>query len=898
MSDHDILPEGLKPVHYDLRIFNIDTEKSTFSGTVSIEYTISKTTSAVYLNARDLTIDDAKVAVTSLKTETNIEVTDISYDKTTEVVTLALAAPIDETASKAVVTINYSAVLQSNMAGFYRSKYKDATTGEDAIMLSTQFEATDARRAFPCADEPSLKATFDFSIVVPEHWTALSNMPVVSSEAPGSGKKCPEDGSKTKIVTFDRTPLMSTYILAWACGDFEYIETFTKNSYKGKKHPVRVYTTRGLTDQARLALEVAAKLIDMYSEVFDIEYPLPKTDLLAVHEFSHGAMENWGLITFRTTAVLFDEKTSDMAYKSRVVYVVSHELAHAYFGNLTTFSWWSYLWLAESFATLIGIWMTDKLYPDWKMFSGFVTDSLQPALQLDSLRQSHPIEVPVKSALDIDQVFDHISYLKGGSVLRMLSSQLGEETFLKGVSNYLKEHSYANASSVDLWNALAGVAKIDVAGIMGTWTEKIGFPVISVSVDKKTGDVTLKQNRFLRGGDVKAQENETLWWIPLSISSGPKATDVVLKTASGESLPSVFDTKEVTIPGLAKDNEFFIFNKDQVNFYRVNYSAEQLQHYAQNIDKLSLEDRVGVVADAASCATAGVGSVGSLLSLVRALKGDSNYEVWKEIIARVGAIRSVWFEQDEKVQDGLAAFTRDILESNLKALGWEFPAGEGYREGRLRTAIISAAVKANVPSVIAEAKAKYQKWAAGDKDAIPPSLRLAVFTAVLNNTSGKELTDAYDTIFSQVENPSTVDSAEIALTALGSVTEPELIKRSVSYLLSEKVPSQNSHFIGGALGENPKARWVALDFVQNNWDAIYKRFSSNIIVLDRLIRVMASHFSSDKAYNQITDFFKDKNVHGFDRSLGQALDTIKANTQWVERDAGEVKQWLAENNYL
>lgn len=192
----------------------------------------------------------------------------------------------------------------------------------------------------------------------------------------------------------------------------------------------------------------------MYSEVFDIEYPLPKTDLLAVHEFSHGAMENWGLITFRTTAVLFDEKTSDMSYKSRVVYVVAHELAHAYFGDLTSFAWWSSLWLAESFATLIGIYMTDKLYPDWKMFSSFVTDSFQTALQLDSLRQSHPIEVPVKSALDIDQLFDHISYLKGGSVLRMLSLQLGEKTFLKGVSNYLKKHSYGNANSVDLWNAL------------------------------------------------------------------------------------------------------------------------------------------------------------------------------------------------------------------------------------------------------------------------------------------------------------------------------------------------------------------------------------------------------------------------------------------------------------
>lgn len=898
MTERDILPEGLKPVNYKIKIYDIDTEKLTFAGTVVIEYSVQKTCSAVYLNARDIVINKASVAVTSTKTETTVDVTDISYEKASEVYTLSLATPIDAAATKVLVTVNYSAIIQTNMAGFYRSCYKDAVTGKDQFMLSTQFEATDARRAFPCADEPSLKATFDISVVVPEQWTALSNMPIVSSETPGSGKKSGEDGTNTKIVTFDRTPIMSTYIVAWACGDFEYIESFTQRSYKGKKHPVRVYTTKGLSGQAHLALDAATKLIDMYSEVFDIEYPLPKTDLLAVHEFSHGAMENWGLITFRTTAVLFDEKTSDMSYKSRVVYVVAHELAHAYFGDLTSFAWWSSLWLAESFATLIGIYMTDKLYPDWKMFSSFVTDSFQTALQLDSLRQSHPIEVPVKSALDIDQLFDHISYLKGGSVLRMLSLQLGEKTFLKGVSNYLKKHSYGNANSVDLWNALSEVSGIDVASIMGTWTEKIGFPMLSISTDEQSGDVTLTQNRFLRGGDVKTEENETIWWAPLSISSGPQASDIIVETASGQPLPSVLDKKQVVIPGLAKDNKFFILNKNQANFYRVNYSSEQLERFAQNIDKLSLEDRIGVVADATSCATAGFGSIGSVLSLIDALKEDSSYELWSEISGRLGSIRSIWFEQDEKIQEGLAAFTRHVLEQNVKKLGWESVANEEYREVRLRTVLISAAVKANCPTVIAEATARYDKWAAGDSSAIHPSLRVAVFSAALKSASGAELVAVYDKIFDQVQNPSTVDSAEIALTALGSVMDAKLIDRSLSYILSEEVPSQNSHFIAGALANNPASRWATLQYLESNWDAIRARFSSNMVVLDRLVKLITVPFASKKAHVEIEEFFKDKDVHGFDRSLGQALDTIKTNYEWIERDAETVKQWLTENKFM
>lgn len=378
----------------------------------------------------------------TLKTNHHLgqKTTDISYDEKSQRVTLAFPEEIS-TSSDAVLSIRYAGTMNNNMAGFYRSKYKPTVTpaksvpmdGEHHVMFSTQFESSDARRALPCFDEPNLKATFDVSIQIPEDQTALSNMPE---------KEIKQGKAGLKTVVFERTPVMSTYLLAWAFGDFDFVEGFTQRKYQGKQLPCRVYTTRGLKEQGRFALDNCHQVVDYFSEIFNIDYPLPKMDLLAVHEFSCGAMENWGLVTYRTTALLFDEKQSDAKYKNRVAYVVAHELAHQWFGNLVTMDWWSELWLNEGFATWVGWLAVDHLYPDHGVWSQFVTEAVQTAQNLDSLRASHPIEVPVRDALEVEQIFDAISYLKGSSVIRMLSGHLGVETFLEGVSTYLKKHAY------------------------------------------------------------------------------------------------------------------------------------------------------------------------------------------------------------------------------------------------------------------------------------------------------------------------------------------------------------------------------------------------------------------------------------------------------------------------
>ncbi|KAK5280490.1 hypothetical protein LTR40_006276 [Exophiala xenobiotica] len=462
-GDRDILPDIIKPVNYDLSLFNLEFGGTwSYDGLLKIASKVKQATNELVINTNELDIKGAEVlgqdggaAVTSMA--------DVSYDKVNERATIKFSGDIP--AGDAVIAIKYQGTMNSAMAGFYRSKYKPAATpssgtptdGEFHYMFSTQFEACDARRAFPCFDEPNLKASFEFAIEIPENLTAISNMP---EKAVSKGSK---DGLKK--VSFEKTPAMSTYLAAWAVGDFEYVEDFTARKYNGKNIPVRVYTTRGLKEQGRFALEHAHKTLDYFSDVFGIEYPLPKSDLLAVHEFAMGAMENWGLVTYRTTAVLFDEEKSDARFKNRVAYVVAHELAHQWFGNLVTMDWWNELWLNEGFATWVGWLAVDHLHPEWDVWSQFVAEAVQTALELDSLRASHPIEVPVRNALEVDQIFDHISYLKGSSVIRMLSNHLGQEVFLKGVGDYLKVHAYGNARTNDLWAALSAASGQDNADL-------------------------------------------------------------------------------------------------------------------------------------------------------------------------------------------------------------------------------------------------------------------------------------------------------------------------------------------------------------------------------------------------------------------------------------------------
>ena len=637
-----------------------------------IDGELVKPTKEIVLNVLELKLLNSKITVG----EQSWESTSFSEDTKSQRATISFPEelPVSKSAS---VTIEFTGELNHDMAGFYRSQYKPAAPAAASVprdeefhyMLSTQFEACDARRAFPCYDEPNLKATFDFAIEIPDDQVALSNMPVKETKPSGPNKK---------LVAFERSPVMSTYLLAWAVGDFEYVEAFTDRKYNGKEIPVRVYTTRGLKEQGRWALEHAPKIIDYFSEQFEIDYPLPKSDILAVHEFTHGAMENWGLVTYRMTAILFDEKLSEARFRNRIAYVVAHELAHQWFGNLVTMDWWDELWLNEGFATWAGWLATDHLHPDWEVWPQFINEGMDQAFLLDSVRASHPIQVTVRDGLDVNQIFDKISYLKGCSMIRMLASNLGIKTFLKGIAIYLKKHQYSNAKTQALWESLSEASGRDVAAMMAPWIEKIGFPVVTVTEGKQ--EISLKQSRFLSTGDVKPEDDQTTWWVPLALKG---------KTGSQGVESLALTTKESTITGVNED--FYLLNSGATGFYRVNYPESRLKFLGTQLDYLTTEDKIFIIGSAADLAFSGYGTTGALLSFVKGMKNETHYRVLSQALDAVNTLKSV-FGEDEQVKKGLEKFTLELIESALKQVGWEAKEGENYNIPLLRKRLLITAV--------------------------------------------------------------------------------------------------------------------------------------------------------------------------------------------------------------
>ncbi|KAK1760223.1 mitochondrial aminopeptidase 2 [Echria macrotheca] len=887
MADRDILPDNFKPVHYDLVIRDLDFPTWSYKGTVRIDGHIVKPTSSIVLNTLELKLVDAKVVISQNKSDQSWDATGFDEDKNSQRSTIKFPAELPES-QKASLTINFTGELNHDMAGFYRSQYKPAAPPAASVphddefhyMLSTQFESCDARRAFPCFDEPNLKATFDLALEIPDDQVALSNMPVKDTQSVASGKK---------LVSFERSPVMSTYLLAWAVGDFEYVEAFTDRHYNGKKIPVRVYTTRGLKEQGRWALQHAPKIIDYFTEQFEIEYPLPKSDILAVHEFTHGAMENWGLVTYRMTAILFDEELSDSRFRNRIAYVVAHELAHQWFGNLVTMDWWDELWLNEGFATWAGWLATDHLHPEWEVWPQFVNEGMDQAFALDAIRASHPIQVAVRDALDVNQIFDKISYLKGCSVIRMLASNLGIKTFLKGIAIYLKKNAYGNAKTTALWDALSEASGIDVDTIMRPWIEKIGFPVLTVAEGQ--GEISLKQSRFLLTGDVKPEDDETIWWVPLALQG---------KTGSEGVQSLAVTTKESTINGI--NNDFYLLNTGATGFYRVNYPESRLKTLGTQLDRLKAEDKIFIAGNAADLAFSGYGTTAALLSFIQGMKNETHYRVVSQALDSIATVKSV-FGEDEQVKKGLEKFTLELIDKALKELGWDAQPGDDFNRNLLRRRLLVTAIANGHEEVIKEG---YARWKALQEDPVKNSLvadlRLPVYRAALRTDAASVVPALKKEWFT---TPA-VDGKDVCLSALGHVTDPDIIRDVLipfNYSISPPAPASDSvppadmHYLGGLFAGNRVARPLHWAHIRDNWDQVQAKLGGNPIVLDRLISVSLPKFNDLEALADIEKFFAGVSTKGFDRTLETVKDKIRGRAAYKKRDAEGVKAWLVSNGY-
>lgn len=855
MKPFERLPADVIPKHYRLSLTpNLKTFD--FLGEVSVDLEIATQTNKIVLNACDIivketSLDDGKQKIQPIQTDIleEEEIIVFQFDKLLK-------------KCKYTFTIKYTGKLKDKMKGFYRSKYKDVN-GKECYAAVTQFEATDARRCFPCWDEPAIKATFDILLTVPPGMTALSNMPVKKKS-----KKC-----DVIHYEFERTPIMSTYLVAIVIGEYDFVEDKTPDGII-----IRVYTPLGKKEQGTFALETAKKAVLFYKEYFGISYPLPKMDLVTIADFSTGAMENWGLITYRETALLVDPQNLSNSTKIWVAIVVAHEIAHQWFGNLVTMEWWTHLWLNEGYATFMENLACDKIYPEYQFATRFLAN-FSSCMSNDSLKYSHPIEAEVGHPSEVDEIFDEISYNKGACVIRMLHHFIGEESFKKGMNLYLTKHQYKNASTDDLWAALEEVSKKPIGEIMSTWTKQMGFPLILVE-QNSAGDgnviLKLKQQKFSADGSWGC--GSYFWMIPITVSTSEDPTKEVVST--------VMDKKEmdITIPNGAAC-EWIKINPGCYSFYRVSYPAEMLEKFIPALQNqtIPVEDRFSLMSDSAALMNAGMMNTVDILKLYLGCENEDNLMVWQSISTTIQNLRLLLYRTD--IYNDFVKFIKKLYSGIYKKVGWDVIDGEDALITSLRTMVLHIMCSIEDEEVITEAKKRFDDHLSGNNK-IPADLRKICYKAVISSGYGEafeKLLEIYKSSDSQEEQQRIVCS----LTATKNMNQ---FKRILEFILSEEVrPNIKMFAVASTLCSNQEGQELAWQFVKDNFNELQEACSPRDMLWG--ISDMCGSVGTEEMENEVEKLFKDNNFTLVNK-VNQLLEEMKVNRKILEKNKDNIKSFL------
>ncbi|MFQ5918966.1 MAG: M1 family metallopeptidase [Thermoplasmata archaeon] len=854
------LPESVIPERYRL-VLTPDLEAFTFRGDVAIEVTIQDATSQISMNAIELEVSKATVTLGDGEV---LEPQDVSLDEGLERVTLTFDQDLPP--GPATVSLRFSGTLNDQLRGFYRSHYT-SPEGEDRYMATTQFEATDARRAFPCWDEPARKATFDVTLVVPSEMMAVANTPIVREEERGDG---------TKAVSFAETPRMSTYLLAFVVGDLALVEGSAKDGTL-----VRIVTVRGKEELGRYALKSAERLLDYFNDYFGIPYPLPKLDHLALPDFAAGAMENWGAITYRERVLLFDPDESSTITGQFIVDIMAHEIAHMWFGDLVTMAWWDDLWLNESFASWIGTKAVAELYPEWSMWTQFLYQDTAGGLTLDGLRNSHPIEVPVHNPAEIREIFDSISYNKGASVLWMLETFLGPEVFRKGLRQYMNAHAYGNARTEDLWEALEEASGKPVRALMASWIGQTGFPLLEVTSHRDDGDLRLglTQSRFLYENLEGPAPDDTLWKVPVAIqrAEAPPASLLAEERAVEHHLPAK------TGEGL----DWFKVNAGQTGFYRVNYPSEEWERLSSAIQTRALPalDRLGLQSDAYALMRAGYIPATLYLSLTLAFGEETDSTIWREIAANLRSFELLI--ADEPYLPAFRAYVRHLFRPQAQRLGWDARSDEGHLDALMRTAVLSRLGWVEDHATIKEALSRFEGFLANPAS-LSPDLKEVVYP--IAGQEGDEGT--YETLW-RLEREAELNEEKLRL--LTAVTRPrtsDLLQTTLDRSLQEaEVRIQDAVFVIVGVAANRFGRDLAWDFMQKNWEELDRRYSKGGFAIGRLVGITDAFTTLERA-EEVEAFFRANPTPAAKRRIDQSLERIRLNTSWLARNGEALAAWL------
>ncbi|XP_008208455.1 puromycin-sensitive aminopeptidase isoform X2 [Nasonia vitripennis] len=864
MAQFHRLPKAVQPVNYDISIVpNLET--FVYTGKEKITVNVFKSTKSIKLNSIDLLIRN--VTFNSGNKYEILSSDNIVYNNSDETVTINFEKDLP-VGNGGILEFDFDGIINEKLNGFYRSKY--VSNGVTKFAAVTQFAPTDARRCFPCWDEPAIKATFDITLTVSKGLQAISNMAIKSIK----------DDLNMITITFERTPIMSTYLVAFMVCNYSFLKKQLNDKI------IRLYAPKDRIKDGEFSLDVASKALSFYESYFNVSYPLSKLDMITVADVSFGAMENWGLITYREAVLLVDSENSSIVNKQKVALTVAHELAHQWFGNLVTMEWWTDLWLNEGYASFMQYLSIDHLYPEYNIWIQFLMSTFIKALELDALANTHPIEVPVENPSEITEIFDQISYSKGASIIRMIHNYIGADDFQKGMTLYLNRHAYSNVQTEDLWNDLEETSSKPINKIMSTWTKLPGFPLVSVTEndtndDSKNRIFIFSQERFYINGSV--DNTNTIWMIPITLSTAPNP-EKVFKVIILDKKSKVIEIENVP------KNAWIKVNVGTVGFFRTLYSRELLKKLLIAIREQSLpaSDRLGLLDDLFVIVQSGRKSTAEYLKLLKEFENEREYIVWSSILNNLRKINNI-LSNESNINSKFKKFGRIFLSQIHSKLGWTPKPTENHLQTLLRLLVLSQLVEFEDASVISEAQRRFQMHV--EKESIlPADFRSLVYGAVLSVGNS----ETYEKMLSLYRETSMHEEKNRILSALGSIKDVNILQKILEFSMSEEVRAQDALQAIASVTKSHQGKQLAWQYFKNNCQTFIKRYQSGTL-LTRIVETITESFVTEEVIEDIQGFFKNNPVSGTERTVRQSIEIIRFNVAWLNRDKEAIKEFLNLN---
>ncbi len=840
------LPATATPEHYQLRL-QPDLGTSSFEGEETVTLTVNEPVSSLVLNALDLEIEEVRVWQEGASPLPGSATIDAQQERA------KLDFPQPLAPGRWYLYLRFRGTLNGKLAGFYRSTYRDAA-GAEHVLASTQFESTDARRAFPCWDEPALKATFAITLTIDEQLEAVSNGPAIRVDlAPTPGKK---------NVVFGETIRMSTYLVAFVVGEFVATEPVVAAGV-----PLRVWAVRGKERLMNYARDAGAFALSFFADYYGIAYPGAKLDLIAIPDFAAGAMENFGAVTFRETALLVDEHTATKGELERVAVVVAHELAHMWFGDLVTMRWWNGIWLNEAFATFMEMLAVDAWKPEWETWLSFGSDRAG-ALLIDGLQSTRPIEFEVQRPDEARAMFDVLTYQKGAAVLRMLQQYLGEETFRRGVGDYLREHAYANTETSDLWDALERASGQPVRRTMDSWIFQEGYPLVSVEAGG-AGELSLSQQRFFYLG---GEANTTLWQVPVILRAGSDGRSEEQRMLLSEERAST------RLPAAV---EWVVVNAGGHGFYRVRYARDLFDRLLPHIQRnLTPIERFNLLSDTWAATLAGYTPLTDFLDLTALHREETDETVWLMLAGVFSSLRRMMGEEE---REAIAALVRDRMGPIQQKLGWDAQRDDSDRTRELRGMVLSTlGVLGDVPAIREEAERRYVAYLR-DRSSVDPNV-VPALVSILAANGGPE---RYDEFWRAFKSATTPQEEQRYLFALAAFRDRALLERTLAHTVDDEVRSQDQPFLLRAVMANKAGAEPAWAFMKQHWATMMERYPESGIT--RMCEGVTS-LTTPELEEDVRAFFATHRVKQAGKQLDQHLERLHMGVLFRQREAENLRR--------